>query len=204
MKTLLFSFTISILFVCSAFAEVVGTFGNTYSIKEADAYEEIIDKVKKHDWQKEFTRINMNLKDKTKVNFKLNRAKENKVFYVDPTYTLEFDITNEKGEIIYPKGYTFNPLQYMQFPYKLIFFNADSVTEMQWLQNQELSKRWDVMLIAVNGDVLHAGKVLNKYVYAASKKMIDKFKIKTTPSILYAQGNLLVVQEVGIYGENNK
>ena len=183
----------------SSYAEVVGTFGNTYSITEQDAYEEIIQKVQKHNWQKEFARIDRNIKNKTTVNFKLRHAKESKIFYVDPIYTLDFDITNEKGQIIYPKGYSFNPLQYMQFPYTLVFFDANSITEIQWIKSQNLVSRWDVMLIATNGDAVKTAKMLNKTVYVASKKMLDRFQIKSTPSILYAQNKMLLVQEVGIY-----
>jgi hypothetical protein len=183
----------------SSYAEVVGTFGNTYSITEQDAYEEIIQKVQKHNWQKEFAKIKKDIKDSTTVSFKLKHAKENKSFYVDPAYTLEFDITDEKGNILYPKGYTFNPLQYMQFPYILVFFDANSATEIQWLKSQDLINRWDVMLIATNGDAAKTAKMLNKTVYVVSKKMLDRFQIKATPSILYAQNKMLLVQEVGIY-----
>jgi len=206
-KTIQIYLTVVLLFCCLtalSYAEVVGTFGNTYSITEQDAYEEIMQKVQKHNWQKEFARINRNIKNKTTVNFKLRHAKENKTFYVDPTYTLDFDITNEKGQIIYPKGYSFNPLQYMQFPYTLVFFDADSITEIQWIKSQNLASRWDVMFIATNGNSLKAESLLNRVVYVASKKMFDRFKIKATPSILYAQNNMLIVQEVGVYGKNNK
>jgi len=206
-KTIQIYLTVVLSFCCLtalSYAEVVGTFGNTYSITEQDAYEEIMQKVQKHNWQKEFARIDRNIKNKTTVNFKLRHAKENKTFYVDPTYTLDFDITNEKGQIIYPKGYSFNPLQYMQFPYTLVFFDADSITEIQWIKSQNLASRWDVMFIATNGNSLKAESLLNRVVYVASKKMFDRFKIKATPSILYAQNNMLIVQEVGVYGKNNK
>jgi hypothetical protein len=87
----------------------------------------------------------------------------------------------------------------MQFPYILVFFDANSATEIQWLKSQDLINRWDVMLIATNGDAAKTAKMLNKTVYVASKKMLDRFQIKATPSILYAQNKMLLIQEVGIY-----
>lgn len=189
-----------LLSISQGHTQVVGKKGQTYPIKENDAYEEILSKVKNHNWNKEFERMRKNLSKSYTVNFNLKKAKEDRVFYVDPTYTLEFDITDGKGNIIYPKGYTFNPLNYMKFPYILIFFNSTSITEIEWLKSQkELMNRWDVMLIATAGDVYKAQKILGKQVYMLLPEMIDRFKLNATPSMLYAKGNLLIVQEVGVY-----
>lgn len=182
-------------------AEVIGTNGATYPIKEPDAYEEILSKVKNLNWQSLVSKAKKNINQKTQANFSLKHAKEDRVFQVDPTYTLEFDITDEYGRIIYPKGFQFNPLDYMQYPYRLVFFDATSVTEITWLKKQDFLNRWDTMLIATKGDVLKAQKLLGKTVYIALPKMIERWGIEATPSILYTKGRVIEIYEVGIYGK---
>ncbi len=185
-------------------AQVIGTNGATYPIAEPDAYEELMAKVRSTNWNRIVKDYRKDVGKATKVSFNLSRAKEDKTFYIDPTYTLQFDIADENGKIIYPKGFSFNPLDYINFPYYLVFFDGTSVTEIAWLKKQEWFNNWNVMFILTKGDVVRAEKQLGRTVFVATPQMIEKFKISKTPSILSAQNKQLVVSEVGIYGEKKK
>ncbi|WP_028842916.1 hypothetical protein [Thermodesulfovibrio yellowstonii] len=193
-------FALILLFSTVAHAEVIGQTGSVYSIKEPDAYEELMNRVKSVNWNAVFGKMKAFAQEATKVDFHLKHAKLDRTFTVDPTYTLEFDITDEKGNVLYPKGYSFNPLHYMQFPYVLVFFDAQSVEEIKWAK--QYTGRWDVLFIATRGDTSRAAKQLQRHVYAANEKMIKKFKLSATPSVVYAQNGVLIVSEVGIYGKS--
>lgn len=186
------------------FAQLVGTNGATYPIAEPDAYEELMAKVKSTNWNKIIKDYKADVNKITKVSFSLGRAKEDRAFYIDPTYTLQFDIMDENGKIIYPKGYSFNPLDYISFPYYLVFFDGTSITEVAWLKKQEWLNNWNVVFILTKGDVVRAEKQLGRTVFIATPQMIQKFKISKTPSILSAQNKQIVISEVGIYAEKKK
>ena len=40
------------------------------------------------------------------------------------TYTTEIDVPDGKGGILYPKGYTFNPLEYLTYSKTIIVING--------------------------------------------------------------------------------
>ncbi|MDI1473003.1 hypothetical protein QI155_10715 [Thermodesulfovibrio sp. 1176] len=191
-------------YVSVCLAEIIGTNGATYPIAESDAYEELMAKVKSTNWDRIVKDYKADIEKVTKVSFNLGRAKEDKTFYVNPTYTLQFDIMDENGRIIYPKGYSFNPLDYISFPYYLVFFDGNSVTEIAWMKKQEWFNNWNVMFILTKGDVIRAEKQLGRTVFVATPQMIEKFKISKTPSLVSTQNKQLVISEVGIYGEKKK
>lgn len=186
-------------FIC--FAQVIGTSGATYPVVEPDAYEELMEKVKKINWEQIKKRYEQSIKRNLHVDFSVGRATEDRTFTVDLTYTLPYDIVTEDGKVLYPKGFKFNPLDYLEFPYQIVFFNADSKTEIAWLKSQPWFDNPDVFYIVVKGEVLAAEKALNKTVFAATPLVIEKFNISKTPSLLTVQGRQVVIREIGVHGK---
>lgn len=191
-------------FYSTCLAQVVGQKGATYSIAEQDAYEELMARIKSINWDKVFAKYKAKAEESTKVNFNLGKAREDRVFNIDPTYTLQFDIIDENGNIIYPKGFRFNPLDYISFNYQLVFFDGNSVKEIDWVKKQDWFNNWNVIFVITKGDVVRAERILGKSVFMATPQMIEKFKVSKTPSILNAEGKKLVIKEVGIYGKESK
>ncbi|HQP54830.1 MAG TPA: hypothetical protein PLN83_01865 [Syntrophorhabdus sp.] len=185
----------------------LGTVGSTYPIAEKDAVSEILEKAKSIDWNKEFSQSKLEQKAK---NFKpkdlvsLPAARENKSYAVDMTYTLEFDIprVNERGEIIgvlYPKGYTFNPLDYVSYPITLIFLDATDEAQLTWLKDSPYLKDLRVKLLITDGNWHDLSKELNTRVFYANKQIIERFQLNALPSIVYQEGKLMRVQEINAH-----
>ncbi len=198
---------ISILVVSlPAFGQIInlGTVGTTYPIVEKDALVEIQEKVKSIDFSKTLSRENwgQKIKDfKPKNLVTLPPAKKNRSFLVDMTYSLEFDIprVNEKGEVtgtLYPKGYTFNPLDYISYPSTIIFLDATDTAQLTWLKDSPYLDDLKVTLIVTDGNWYELSTELNTRVYYASELMIERFQIKALPSIVYQEGNRMRVQEI--------
>jgi conjugal transfer pilus assembly protein TraW len=121
------SLFILLALVTTVQAKHLGTFGATYSIVEKDALEEIRDKARTTNWERAFSREMWEKKLRAYRPSELKalpRAERENVFTVDLTYTLDFDIPDGKGGILYPKGYTFNPLDYVSFPNTLVFIDG--------------------------------------------------------------------------------
>lgn len=100
-------------------AYVVGEAGQTYEIKERDFTEFIRAKAAAIDPNKLRQEFQEQIK-KRLPKFRLPNAvaglppaTEEKLYKVDMTYTLPYNIKDFEGNVIYPKGYTFNPLKVM-------------------------------------------------------------------------------------------
>jgi len=205
-----FAFVFAVIVVSGGFPaesgrHVVFKGGATYPVLEKDAYEEILERVKEKDLAGKFLELRKTLPQKLKVNVKgLKKATETTVRTVTLTYRLPFSITDAHGNIIYPEGYTFNPLDYVRFPYILVFFDPTSPVELRWLRESGYLSRWDTILVITRGNIRDTETLTGRTVYAGDEKLLSYFSVKKVPSVVYQNGDKLVVMEVGVYGKNSK
>ncbi len=186
------------LMVCvsSVQAKDIGTFGMTYRIAERDALAEIEERAKQVDWHK--------VLDKRKIeNFqgppdrvRLPRAKRNRSFPVDMTYTTEIDVPDGKGGILYPKGYTFNPLDYVTYPKTLVFIDGTDPEQVKWLAASEYDKRLDVTLLLTEGSFGAVSKRISRPLFYADGKIVERLKLEAVPSVVRQKGRIMEVTEV--------
>jgi len=185
-----------VLGVTSVQAKVLGTFGTVYQIAEKDALAEIEARARQVDWSK--------VLDKKKVeNYQgppdrggLPRAKRNRSFPVDMTYTTEIDVPDGKGGILYPKGYTFNPLDYVNYPKTLVIINGNDPEQVKWFAASEYDKRLDVTLLLSEGNFGAVSKRISRPMFYADRKIIERLKLKAVPSVIRQKGRLMEVNEI--------
>ncbi len=175
--------------------------GELYEIKEKDGLEEIYERVRSVDMIKLRERVIASAEKLLVLKSELNKACENRTFSFYPYYVLPFDIKDEKGRIIYPKGFMFNPLDSLQgliSHYIFVFFDGNSEREVKWL----LSNRFYVekaILIATGGDIRELVKIFKRPVYVFNKEMKERFRVERTPSIARFNGSQVVIDEIGVY-----
>jgi len=177
-------------------AKDIGNFGMTYRIAEQDALAEIEERARQVDWRK--------VLDKRKVeNFqgppervRLPLAKRNRSFPVDMTYTTEIDVPDGKGGILYPKGYTFNPLDYVTYPKTLVVIDGTDPEQVKWFAASEYDKRLDVTLLLTEGSFGSVSKKISRPLFYADRKMVDRLKLKAVPSVIRQNGRFMEVAEV--------
>jgi len=185
----------------AAYAKDLGTFGATYSIVEKDFMKEIVQSAQQADW-KRF--VNKNKFASSVRNFKpkdikkLYQAEKDRVFTVDLTYSLEFDITDGKGNILYPKGYNFNPLDYVNYHKTLIVINGANTRQLAWFTASEYAKDINVMLLITDGSYYDIASKYKRPVYYATRDILEKFNITAVPSIVKQRGNMMEVREVAV------
>ena len=165
-------------------AETV-TIGQTYPIAEPDALLQIQSQVNKVDWQ-----------DKAKSAAKsalkgiqLPIATDNLAREYIPYYILPFDITDDKGKLIYAAGYKYNPLDYISLPMRVIVFNPNMIP---WVSQH---KQPNDILILAYGDTIQVSKDLQTTVYLLDKVTVNRLDIKLVPSIITRDNNKLIIQE---------
>jgi len=183
-------------------------FAKTYPIAEPDLLEEIQERLEKID----FESVRQKLKEKVK-NLRpyflayLPPAQKSYKYEVDLTYTLEYDIprVNERGEIVgvlYPKGYTFNPIKYLKVtPPVLIIFNPLSEEEIEFVK--KIKKNYPRrMLLIVDGNYTKAMEKVGEPVYYLHKRIVERLKLKNTVSIVrWDKDNGVAIVEVFSHAE---
>lgn len=203
----LFIFFFCVTNSSKAFGEIrnLGKEGAVYDIAEKDAMEEIRERLARVDIEAIKARLKQSvIKKLNNINVSgIGKATKDEVRSFRPVFTLPFDIKDEKGRIIYPKGYTFNPLQLFTFPYIFVFIDGSSQKEIEWfLNNSTLSDRWDIILMITKGSIFDSWAKLGRYVFAADKRIVDWLQVKRTPSIVYQKEDYFVVVEFGIHKKN--
>lgn len=185
-----------VLGVTSVQAKVIGTFGTTYRITERDALAEIEERARQVDWNKVLDKRKVENYQGPPDKASLPRAKRNRSFPVDMTYTTEIDVPDGKGGILYPKGYTFNPLDYVIYPKTLVVIDGTDPEQVKWFAASEYDKRLDVTLLLTEGSFGAVSKRISRPLFYADSKMIERLKLKAVPSVIKQKGRLMEVSEI--------
>ena len=185
----------------SGYTKDLAVVGAIYPIVEKDALSEIEDRAAQTDWKE---KIDPEVIGKKIKSFRpqdireLKRAEKERKFTVDMTYTLEFDIPDGKGGILYPKGYTFNPLEYMFYPKVLVVINGDDRKQVEWFISSPYYRDRRVKLLLSGGSFYDLARELKRPVYYVNKPIADTFNLQSAPSLIFQNGRVMEVWEIAI------
>lgn len=188
--------------VCGEIMDL-GTVGRVYPIAEKDCLNEIREKAKKLDWEKirdESIETAKNYKPENLV--KLPKATQDRTFLVDMSYTLGNDIPDKDGKIIYPRGYRFNPLEYIDYPIKLVVIDGSDSDQVAWFQNSPYAKDYQVRLLITDGYHIELREKLNRPIYYAHRLIVERLQLDRLPCIVIQKGVHMEVKEIAIVSEN--
>lgn len=188
--------------VCGEIMDL-GTVGRVYPIAEKDCLNEIREKAKKLDWEKirdESIEMAKNYKPENLV--KLPKATQDRTFLVDMSYTLGNDIPDKDGKIIYPKGYRFNPLEYIDYPIKLVVIDGSDSDQVAWFRNSPYAKDYHVRLLITDGYHIELREKLNRPIYYAHRLIVERLQLDRLPCIVIQKGVHMEVKEIAIISEN--
>ena len=204
-KSIITLFTIMVIGLAgqsvSASVHNLGVLGATYPIIERDALKEIQERARAVDWEKAFDRNKAKEKIKNykpRNLSKLPRALKDKTFLVDMTWTLDIDIPDGKGNILYPKGYTFNPLEYVQLPSTIVVIDGSDEGQVKWFAESDYMNDYNVTFMISDGSYYDLIKKFRRPVYFADSRIIGRFRLKAVPSVIRQKDKYMEVQEVAI------
>ena len=193
---------LTLIFVLKSYSCInLGTYGATWQIKEKDALVQIMNGLKHKDWHKFFTKkrfLDAFHKYEDRLSTNLPTSKKHIIYNVNMRYTLNHTIRDAKGNILYPKGYTFNPLDYFKVPFVYVIINGDDKKQVKWFIHSKYYNKIKSMILICKGDVLTLEKKVKLPIFYADKRIIKKFDIKTVPSIAYQKGDKFYVEEIPI------
>ena len=156
-----------------------------YEIAEPDLLEEIEAGIEV--FRKNMEKIRKEFKNRIE-NFTgevLPFAEKDRKYSVDPSYCLEKDIYyREEGEwkILYPKGYCFNPIDYLPYtPPPMVVFNPCRKEEREYVEKQYRNR--EVIFVSTGCPIKRVRK-LGLKTYFLTKEIKDRFRLKETISII--------------------
>ena len=194
-------------FPVSGQARDLGTSGATYSIAERDALEEMEERARQVDWGKLFDREKSEQKIKSykpKDLALLPRADRDRVRSVDISYSLEFDIPDGQGGILYPKGYSFNPLDYIVYPRTIVIINGTDREQVEWFKGSSYAGKLTTVLWITDGSYFDLAVELGRAVFYANAMIVNRFDLRAVPCVIAQKGNLLEVSEIDVKARTKK
>jgi len=136
----------------AVWAKDLGTYGAIYAIIEEDAIGHLKKAIAGFDMEKfkksQIEKIR-NFKPKDLVDLPV--AREDRVFKVDMTGTIPEDIVGINGEVIYPKGYRYNPMEYVFMRRILVFIDGRDEKQIQWYKKSPYTTDMRTMLLITDG-----------------------------------------------------
>ena len=203
-RRLLTTGLVVMLWTTAVLAKNLGEVGRTWPIAEKDALTEIEAKARQVEWRKVLERKKVEQYRGPPDKGSLPRAKRDRTFPVDLTYTTSIDVPDGKGGILYPRGYTFNPLDYVTYPKTLVVINGNDPEQVQWLAASEYATRLDVMLLLTEGSYQSLAKRVSRPVFYADRKIIDRLHLQAVPSVVRQKERLMEVSEIAVPSVSDK
>jgi conjugal transfer pilus assembly protein TraW len=150
--------------------------GNTYPVAEGDALSEIEDKAERtpFDPSKFGSPSDWSATDSALV----PAGTERRIRFVTPFHQLAFGVPDQNGDILYPAGFTFNPLEHATIPGRIIVTLPDRI---EWA----LAEAGPMDMVLVSGATPE--QVLGrpgKSIFLLSDILAERLDIKTAPTII--------------------
>lgn len=197
----------------SANAIDFGTKGHTYQIIEQPFLRMIDERLQKVDMQKEQAKMTSIVKDRAlnpRAVEGLNPATKSRVFYFDPTYTLDEDAVLPCGKVLHKAGTKVNPLEHMDLNRRLFFIDSREQAQIKWLKKQLTNplpspqEPVENRIVLVGGSVFRLKEELskeheNKIYFDQNGELTLKFGIKASPAIAEQDGLKLKIKEIKLF-----
>ena len=167
--------------------------GRTYPIGEQDIREEFKQKATQIDLDALFNTHNRyqpaNLHP-------LPRAANDRVFAVDLTHTLDHDIKDSQGNLLYPQGFSFNPLQYVGLSGGLVVIDGSDPKQIEWFKGSPYFQNHRAVLLLSGGYANELKQELKRPVYYLTHDIAARLQLTAAPSVVVEQNNKLTIREV--------
>jgi len=175
----------------------LGVVGAVYPVVEPDILKELHQRAVKHGLTKKQILQKVNVYQPVDIH-NLPRAKKDKSFLADMTYSLTKDYRDQSGKIVYPKGYTFNPLDYISFSGGMVIINAADPEQTMWFKNSPYFNNHSARLLISDGYAFPLTKKFKRPVFYLTKQIAQRLKVRHVPAVIVQQGKKLLVHEVKI------
>ncbi|MBU1413935.1 hypothetical protein KKC22_20670 [Myxococcota bacterium] len=188
-------FTLCVATVVQATIKNLGTVGKTYPVIEPDILVELQQQAIQKGALSQEQMLERMRNYQPKQLYKLPRATADKTFLVNMTYTLDRDLADAQGKVIYPRGYTFNPLDYTTLPGDIVVIDGDDPQQMKWFKTSPYFKNHQARLLISNGHAFDLVEQLQRPVFYLTDDIARRLQLGAVPSLVIQQGDKMQVRE---------
>jgi conjugal transfer pilus assembly protein TraW len=120
-----------------------------------------------------------------------------RTFYIDPTWTLDRNVADEKGSVLFPAGTRVNPFDYDRMTRTLLFFDARHKNQVAFAKRFMAESTTPVKPILVGGEPLTLMREWKREVfYDQGGTLSKRFSITQSPAIVSQEGKRFRVDEI--------
>ena len=175
-----------------------GVKSHTFEILEQSFSSMMLEKLSKVDIDKHQAEINKKIIDKAQnpASTNLPRCKKSNSHIIDPSITLNQDIHDHKGNILFKSGTKINPLDKISIE-EIVLINGNDKEQIAWYKQKFNNKVNTLILLGGNYESLK--KELGSELYFdQTGEWVKKFKIESLPAILSQEDKIIRVHEINI------
>jgi conjugal transfer pilus assembly protein TraW len=202
---LIFAIASSQIAVSGNSVKDLGTVGTTYPVIEADVVAELTEKANRQEKTHRPDPQLEQLKTHQPANLqKLPHAEQDRDFFVTMDYSLEHDFVDGEGKILYPKGFTFNPLDYVSFSAGLVVIDGRDPKQISWFQKTPYAANHRVRLLLSDGYAFELGRLLKRPVFYLTKDIATRLQLAVVPAVVVQHDRNLLVYEIAVPHERQE
>jgi conjugal transfer pilus assembly protein TraW len=205
--------SLQIILPTNASATDFGTQGSSFKVIEEPFIQMMKNRMEKVDMEAEKEKIQKRAKHKVENPTPVKGiapATKGRIFYFDPSYTLDKDVVLPCGKILHKAGATANPLEHIDLNRRMFFVDGKNHEQVEWLREQLKTPSPKIKnqiiedrVILIRGSVFKLKDELgddhgDKVYFDQAGELTTKFGIKASPAIVVQEGLALKIEEVEI------
>lgn len=187
-----------------AFAEDLGVIGPVHEIAERDLIEVIQERLRAMESSGGLQKLEEIYRQQVVSGIERPRpvagirpAESSKTYYIDPTFTLDRDVIDEHGRIMFRQGMRINPLDYAGLNQVLVFFEGDNKKQREFVHRYLDEEKLPVKPILVSGAPLELMREWEREVFFDQGGVLSRhFRISGSPALIRQEGKRLRVDEI--------
>lgn len=185
MNRFVFTILLSVIAGSTAASTVVGT---VYPVTERDPTLVIKERIGELDMRQLLTRKKQSFRKRMQSEF-VPRTNVDRVRSHVPFYTVEHDVLDANGAVIYPQGYVYNPLEYFKMPNAIFVIDEEDIN---WVKERANTKD---MILVNRGDIQAVMKGLQRVAYVLDDNTRTRLDVQSVPSRIRQQDAALMIEE---------
>ncbi len=190
--------------VSMALAEDLGVIGPLHEIAERDLIEVIQGKLRAMQESGELAKMENDYRDQVISGIERPRpvsgiihSDTTKTHFVDPTFTLDRDVVDEQGRVMYSRGMKINPLDFAGLNQVLVFFDGDDEKQREFTLRSIAEEKLPVKPVLVSGAPLELMREWKREVFFDQGGILSRhFGITESPAVVRQDGKRLRVDEI--------
>jgi conjugal transfer pilus assembly protein TraW len=194
---------LSVIPSCSL-ASDLGVVGPTYEIAERNLIEVMKERFRRLEQTGEMRKLEDRYKAKVVEAVERPRpipgitpTQTARTYFIDPTWTLDRNVVDEKGQVLFPAGTRVNPLDYAPLTQTLLFFDQRERSQVVFARRFLSESKSRVKTILVGGEPLKLMRQWKREVFYDQGGVLSrKLLLKQVPALITQDGNRLRIDEI--------